>query len=93
MKGEVFIAAADISDEEDMKSVFEKTIAKYGAVDVVVNAAGHQNVDAAIGKVAPSQWWLDYVRLQTKSHPDETLIQNRSPDRLARRSTSKDFII
>jgi NADP-dependent 3-hydroxy acid dehydrogenase YdfG len=63
MKGELLIAAADISKEDDVKSVFEKTVAKYGKVDVLVNAAGHTNVEAMIGKVSPSQWWLDYVSL------------------------------
>jgi len=66
MKGEFLIATADISNEDDVKSVFEKTISKYGAVDVVINTAGHSNVDAFIGKVSPSQWWVDLVSFSPK---------------------------
>ncbi|KAF2679931.1 NAD(P)-binding protein [Lentithecium fluviatile CBS 122367] len=60
IKGDILIAAGDLSNEDNVKGIFDKSVAKYGTVDVVVNAAGRGNVDTMIGKVLPSQWWLDY---------------------------------
>ena len=40
--GEGFIQQADVSQPEDVKSMFRNTIEKYGTVDILVNNAGIQ---------------------------------------------------
>lgn len=62
LKGSTFVAAGDITKEEDVKAIFVAAIAKFGTVDVVVNTAGILNY-GVIGELEPSQWWADHVSL------------------------------
>lgn len=62
LKGNTLVAAGDVTKEEDVKAIFEKAIAKFGTVDVVLNAAGISNY-GAIGEMNPSQWWAEHVSL------------------------------
>lgn len=73
-KGNTLVAAGDITKEEDVRSIFEKTVEKFGSVDVVVNTAGLLNY-GAIGELEPSKWWADHVSLlkQKKSALDVRL--------------------
>lgn len=56
----VLVAAGDIIKEEDVQSIFDRAIGKFGTVDVVVNTAGYRS-EGAIGEVPPSEWWKDHV--------------------------------
>lgn len=59
-KGNTLVAAGDITKEEDVRSIFEKAVAKFGSVDVVVNSAGLLSY-GTIGELEPSNWWADHV--------------------------------
>ncbi|KAK7190301.1 hypothetical protein DPSP01_006125 [Paraphaeosphaeria sporulosa] len=59
LKGNILVASGDITKEDDVKAIFEKAIAKFGAVDVVLNAAGIVNY-GTIGEMEPSQWWAEH---------------------------------
>ncbi|KAF9732656.1 hypothetical protein PMIN02_003283 [Paraphaeosphaeria minitans] len=62
LKGNTLVAAGDITNEENVKAIFEKAIARFGTVDVVLNAAGIFNY-GTIGDMGPSQWWAEHVSL------------------------------
>jgi NADP-dependent 3-hydroxy acid dehydrogenase YdfG len=64
--GELLVVAADVSNETEVKHVFEKTVARYGGVDVVVNTAGSMTM-GPIASTSPSQWWTDLVSLTLTS--------------------------
>lgn len=36
-------------------------MAKFGKVDVLINAAGSMNAGAMTGEVEPTQWFYDFV--------------------------------
>ncbi|KAJ4299847.1 hypothetical protein N0V90_005093 [Kalmusia sp. IMI 367209] len=59
LKGNTFIASGDITKEDDVKAIFEKAIAKFGSVDVIVNTAGFLNY-GMVGQLEPAQWWSDH---------------------------------
>ncbi|KAL5422078.1 hypothetical protein PMIN06_005782 [Paraphaeosphaeria minitans] len=59
LKGNTLVAAGDITNEENVKAIFEKAIARFGTVDVVLNAAGIFNY-GTIGDMGPSQWWAEH---------------------------------
>lgn len=40
-----FYVQADLTKQEDNKKVIEKTVEKYGTVDVLINVAGIQHVE------------------------------------------------
>jgi NADP-dependent 3-hydroxy acid dehydrogenase YdfG len=57
------VVEANIADEHDVESAFEKTLKEYGQIDVIVNTAGAGNsIGFAAGQTEPSQWWTEYVR-------------------------------
>ncbi|PVH93937.1 NAD(P)-binding protein [Periconia macrospinosa] len=60
LKTETLVAAGDMADEATVKKIYDQAIAKFGNLDVVVNAAGTMNGSGLISQVAPSQWWSDY---------------------------------
>jgi NADP-dependent 3-hydroxy acid dehydrogenase YdfG len=62
LQGNTLVAAGDITKEEDVKAIMQKAVTKFGAIDVVVNAAGMLNY-CTIGETEPSQWWADHVSL------------------------------
>ena len=47
---------ADISEEADMRSVVEQTIAAYGRIDIVVANAGINGMWAPIDDLTPKEW-------------------------------------
>lgn len=53
--GDGIIVKADVSQESDVKSLFEKTIEKFGRLDVLVSNAGMQ-VDAKFLDMTLAQW-------------------------------------
>ena len=50
-----FAYQADVSNENDVKSMFEKTIKEFGTIDILVNNAGLQK-DAPIDEMTLEQW-------------------------------------
>jgi NAD(P)-dependent dehydrogenase (short-subunit alcohol dehydrogenase family) len=54
--GEVHTIKADITDEESVKDIFEATIEKFGAVDVLVNNAGIMDQFDAVGTLDKALW-------------------------------------
>ena len=57
------VAAGNVSNEDDIKSIFTKAVEKFGTVDVVINAAGAMDTDTSIGKIEPAKWWNDFVSI------------------------------
>ena len=53
--GKAIIIKADVSNEDDVKAMFAKTIETYGTVDILVNNAGLQK-DAALVDMTLAQW-------------------------------------
>src|SRR5262249_8750254 len=53
--GVALAVRADISDEEQVQSMFQKTISEFGSVDILVNNAGIQQ-DAAFDQMSLKQW-------------------------------------
>lgn len=53
--GDAFFARLDISDREEAKNVVEKTLNRYGKVDVLINNAGIIQ-DSLITKMTEEQW-------------------------------------
>ncbi|KAF1955026.1 NAD(P)-binding protein [Byssothecium circinans] len=60
LKRRPLVIAADVVKEEDVKSVFDQAIAKFGTIDAVINTAGTMNVNGSIGEISPSHCWNDY---------------------------------
>lgn len=52
---EAFIFKADVSREDDVKSMFRETIDRFGTVDILVNNAGLQK-DAAFHNLTLEEW-------------------------------------
>ena len=50
-----FAYKADVSNENDVVSMFEKTIQEFGTVDILINNAGLQK-DSSIEKMTLDQW-------------------------------------
>jgi glucose 1-dehydrogenase len=55
--GNAIVVQADVSNEDDVKKMFAKTIETYGTVDILVNNAGLQR-DAALVDMTLAQWKL-----------------------------------
>ncbi|MCK8783931.1 glucose 1-dehydrogenase [Roseomonas sp. NAR14] len=53
--GRAFAAQADVSDEASVERLFTETVARYGAVDVLVANSGLQQ-DAAFAEMTLAQW-------------------------------------
>jgi len=53
--GEAFPQAADVSDAEQVKKVFDATVDKYGGVDILVNNAGITR-DALLLRMKDDDW-------------------------------------
>ena len=54
--GEVHAIKADITDEVSVKEIFEATVEKFGAVDVLVNNAGIMDRFDAVGTLDKALW-------------------------------------
>jgi glucose 1-dehydrogenase len=50
-----FAAYADVSNENDIKTMFEKVIKEFGTIDILINNAGLQK-DAPIDEMTLEQW-------------------------------------
>ncbi len=53
--GEGIVFQCDVSQEEEVQKMFDETIARFGAVDIVINNAGLQR-DAAFDEMTLEQW-------------------------------------
>jgi 3-oxoacyl-[acyl-carrier protein] reductase len=85
LTGSHLIISADTTVEDDVKSIFAKTLEKFGSVDVVINAAGVTNL-GAIGEIEPSSWWKDYVSNTSQFTGHQTNSERKSM--LKERTTS-----
>lgn len=62
---EAFYIYADLTKPIDCKNIVEKTLAKFGRVDVVVNNAGIQHIDEV--KNFPEHKWEEVIALNLSS--------------------------
>lgn len=53
--GDGFIYQADVSSEEEMKSMYEEAVKKYGSIDVLINNAGIQK-DSSFSEMTLDEW-------------------------------------
>ncbi|ROW16753.1 hypothetical protein VPNG_01590 [Cytospora leucostoma] len=51
--------AGDITSDTDVDAIYNKVLAAFGKVDVLVNAAGAMNV-GPIGVLEPPKWWENF---------------------------------
>ncbi|XXH00744.1 hypothetical protein Hte_007094 [Hypoxylon texense] len=58
-KSEVLTIVADVTKAADTDAVFKEALAKFGHVDVVVNAFGAMNV-APVTAQSPEAWWENF---------------------------------
>lgn len=54
---DVLFVKCDISNEEDVKNVFAKTIEKYGKVDILINGAFYRGQDGPLVAEEPVDVW------------------------------------
>jgi|SRR5579871_5536324 len=54
--GEVHAIKADVTEEESVNKIFEATVEKFGAVDVLVNNAGIMDRFDAVGTLDKALW-------------------------------------
>ena len=57
------VVAGNIALENDAKGAIDKTIAKFGKIDALVNVAGSFSSDEATGAVEPSKWFDGFVSI------------------------------
>lgn len=55
------VATGDLVSESDANSIIEQAVAKFGKVDVLINAAGAMSGGGTSGEVEPSRWFSDFV--------------------------------
>jgi glucose 1-dehydrogenase len=53
--GESIVHKADVSNEEQVESMYAQLLARFGTIDILINNAGLQQ-DAAIDKLTLAQW-------------------------------------
>ena len=53
--GQAIAVHADVSDEDQVQAMFQRTVAEFGSVDIVVNNAGLQQ-DAPLHDMTLAQW-------------------------------------
>src|SRR5690625_1459900 len=75
-EGEIYPLAGDMSKDEDIKNTVEKTVEKYGRVDVVVNNAGVLDKFLSAGNMEDEVW--DFVMTVNVTGPMK-LIREAMP--------------
>jgi len=50
------VVSGNVTSESDVKSIFEKAVADFGKLDVLINAAGTMNQGVMTGEVELAQW-------------------------------------
>lgn len=61
-KTKIVVVQADITQEQDVKMLWQEAKKELGNIDVLINNAGSLT-QAKIGEQPPSEWWKDFVRL------------------------------
>jgi NAD(P)-dependent dehydrogenase (short-subunit alcohol dehydrogenase family) len=56
--GEILTVSADVSNEEDIKKIFDETLARFGRLDILVNNAGRSHA-APLPTVDDAAWQAD----------------------------------
>lgn len=54
--GEAFAINTDVTSEEDLQRLFDKTIETYGQLDILVNNAGIMDGMEPVGEVVNERW-------------------------------------
>lgn len=54
------VVTGSVTAEQDVASLFDETMAKFGHIDSLVNCAGTFAFGAMTGQVDPSAWFLDF---------------------------------
>jgi len=54
--GEAFFHRTDVSSDNDVSALFQKTVARYGSVDFACNNAGVEGATAAIAEAREEDW-------------------------------------
>lgn len=57
----------DVSDEEQINAIVEKTVAEFGRLDIIVNNAGFAT-PANVGKEEYEQTWVKSIEVMLSSH-------------------------
>ncbi|KAK5696215.1 hypothetical protein LTR97_008635 [Elasticomyces elasticus] len=53
------VCRGDVAKEEDDKVTFDRTVAEFGHVDVVISTAANMTMDTMIGDATPTAWFSD----------------------------------
>ncbi len=54
--GQALVCPADVSDDEQIHSVVERTLSAFGPIDVLVNNAGYNITERSIADTSAEQW-------------------------------------
>ncbi|KAK3636198.1 hypothetical protein LTR56_014361 [Elasticomyces elasticus] len=53
------VVRGDVAKEEDLKAAFDRTVAEFGRVDVVISTAANMTMDVMTGDATPTAWFSD----------------------------------
>ena len=55
------VVSGNVTSESDIESIFEKAVAEFGELGVLINTAETMNQGVVTGEIEPAQWWVDFV--------------------------------
>ena len=61
LKSPSLVVVGNIAQEDDAKAAVDKSVSKFGRIDVLVNVAGSFSSDETTGTVEPAKWFGDFV--------------------------------
>lgn len=63
--GESLALPCDVTDEQQVAELVERTLARYGRIDVLCNNAGVMSMGETIDDIGPD-WWDEIMRVNTR---------------------------